>query len=58
MYIQKYPERNVDSSYVKEEKGECKLKDDFKIIRGKHPMAAGVKDSYLFLLKEKEIQRK
>lgn len=53
MYIQKYPQRTHESGYVKEQKGKCDTKGDFLIVRGKSPKAAGIKGSYLFLLKEK-----
>lgn len=60
MYIQKYPERDTESRYVKEKEGTCSESGNFIIVRGKSPKAAGVKGSYLFLLKEakksKEIE--
>ncbi len=54
MYMQKYPERDTESSYVREKKGKCNVQGDFVIVRGKSPMAAGVNGSYLFLVKEKK----
>jgi len=53
-YMQKYPERDPESSYVKEKKGKCYESEDFVIVRGKSPMAAGVKGAHLFLMKEKK----
>ncbi|MBE5873757.1 MAG: hypothetical protein E7287_05030 [Lachnospiraceae bacterium] len=52
-YMAKYPERKPDFHNVALEKGMCHTKDDFIIVRGKHPQAAGVKGSYVFLVKEK-----
>ena len=52
-YIEKYPERTVSSRWLCQDKGECTQEGDFVIVRGKHPMAAGVKGSYLFLIQEK-----
>lgn len=52
-YMEKYPERTVSSGWLKWEKGDCNWAGDFVIVRGKHPMAAGVKGSYLFLIQEK-----
>lgn len=51
-YMVKYPERDVRSSHLARNNGKCGTEDDFLIVRGKNPMAAGVKGSYLFLLKE------
>lgn len=53
-YIQKYPERDMESSYAMRDRGKCWEEGDFIIVRGKNPAAAGVKGSYLFLLKEKK----
>lgn len=52
LYIQKYPERDMESRYAREDTGRCKAAGDFIIVRGKSPRAAGVKGSWLFLLKE------
>ena len=52
LYMQKYPERDTESSYVQEDTGRCCAKGDFIIVRGKSPRAAGVEGSWLFLLKE------
>lgn len=54
LYMQRYQDRDTESGYVKEDKGECTRKGDFLIVRGKSPMAAGVKGSYLFLVQEKQ----
>lgn len=54
LYMQKYPERTSDSCYVKKDRGRCSVEDDFVIVRGKSPQAAGVKGSWLFLLREKK----
>lgn len=53
-YMVKYPERKIESRYLKKEKGKSALEDDFLIVRGKNPMAAGVKGSYFFLVKEEK----
>lgn len=58
LYMQKYPERDEESTYVKRDKGKCTQKGDFIIVRGKSPMAAGVKGTYLFLLQEYKSSRK
>ena len=42
---------------MKENKGECKRKDNFIIVRGKSPKAAGVKGAYLFLIQEEKSSR-
>lgn len=52
LYIQKYPMRAMESGHAQIEQGKCTKPDDFIIVRGKSPKAAGVKGSYLFLLKE------
>ena len=53
MYMQKYPEREMENSgYAKRDKGECGQEGDFVIVRGRNPQAAGVKGSWIFLLKE------
>lgn len=52
LYMQDHPQREEQSRYLKEEKGECDSEGNFIIVRGKSPMAAGVKGSYLFLVKE------
>lgn len=53
LYIQEYPNRETENeTYVKEQKGKCNTAGDFIIVRGKSPQAAGVKGSWLFLLKE------
>lgn len=57
LYMQKYPQRDHESEYVKEEEGRCGRKGDFIIVRGKSPKAAGVRESYLFLVKEAENSR-
>lgn len=53
-YMEKYQERETESAYCRRDIGECVRKDDFIIVRGKNPKAAGVKGSYLFLVKEKK----
>ncbi|MDO5575201.1 MAG: hypothetical protein Q4G60_14625 [bacterium] len=52
-YMEKYPDRQQDKSIQKNEGSVCK-EGDFVIVRGKNPRAAGVKGSYLFLVKEKK----
>lgn len=61
IYIQKYPDRDTENnSYVKHREGRCDTAGDFIIVRGKSPRAAGVKGSWIFLMKEakgsKEIE--
>ncbi len=53
-YIYEHPDRETNTTYVKLDKGKCNRKGDFIIVRGKNPVAAGTKGSYLFLLKEKK----
>ena len=53
-YMEKYPEREIKSSRLHEEKGKCMVQGDFIIVRGKNPRAAGVEGSYFFLVKEKK----
>lgn len=53
LYIQKYPDRNTeDGTNLEYQEGSCNRAGDFIIVRGKSPRAAGVKGSWLFLLKE------
>lgn len=52
MYMEKYPDRKTDSRYVERESGKCQTKGDFIIVRGKHPKAAGVEGSTVFLVQE------
>lgn len=59
LYIQKYPDRDTENdTYVESQKGSCNKAGDFIIVRGKSPRAAGVKGSWLFLLKEAKRSRK
>ncbi len=53
LYIEYHPDRETYGRYVKKEHGECSAKNDFIIVRGKHPAAAGVEGSWLFLVQEK-----
>lgn len=53
-YIQKHPERELESRYAQTEKGTCT--DDFIIVRGKKPVAKGFKGSYLFLMQEEKAK--
>lgn len=52
-YMRKYPERETESRFVKKDCGRTIKEGDFLIVRGKHPQAAGVKGSYVFLIQEK-----
>lgn len=52
-YMRRYPEREPESDYVMPDRGRCRTRSDFIIVRGKHPRAAGVKGSVLFLVQEK-----
>lgn len=54
LYIQKYPEREMESSRAVRDRGRCLTEGDFIIVRGKSPRAAGVKGSWLFLLREEK----
>ena len=51
-YMEKYPDRKTNSRYLAKEKGKCRTKGDFIIVRGKHPKAAGVEGSVVFLMQE------
>lgn len=53
LYMEKYPNRDTESEYVKKNRGRCEKDGDFIIVRGKSPVAAGVKGAYLFLVQEK-----
>lgn len=53
-YIRKYPDREEKETHLCKDKGAATVKEDFIIVRGKNPIAKGVKDSYLFLLKEEK----
>lgn len=53
-YMRRYPERETESNYVRKDRGRTMEEGDFIIVRGKHPRAAGVKGSYLFLVQEKK----
>ena len=53
IYMQTYPERDIENHrYVKRDNGRCCEEGDFVIVRGRSPWAAGVKGSWLFLVKE------
>lgn len=54
LYMQNHPDREIYGRYVRKEYGECSTKGDFIIVRGKHPEAAGVEGSWLFLIQEKK----
>ena len=56
-YMRKYPEREPENGYVTQDKGRCSTRSDFVIVRGKHPRAAGVEGSYLFLVQEKKASK-
>lgn len=58
LYMQNYPDRETFGAYVKKEHGECSEKGGFIIVRGKHPEAAGVEGSWLFLLQEERSSKK
>lgn len=51
-YIQKYPERQISSQYLFENRGRCGNAWDFVIVRGKDPSAAAVNGGCFFLLVE------
>lgn len=53
LYMQDHPNRDMESVYVTKDRGRCKKSGDFIIVRGKFPVAAGVKGAYLFLVQEK-----
>lgn len=52
LYIQRYPNRDMEGSHVQRDKGMCRWEGNFLIVRGKSPMAAGKKGTYLFLVQE------
>lgn len=52
LYMEKYPDRKTSNRYVEKESGKCQSKGDFIIVRGKHPKAAGVEGSTVFLVQE------
>ena len=54
-YIRKYPDREENETHLCKDKGAATVKEDFIIVRGKNPIAKGVKGSYLFLLKEEKM---
>ena len=54
LYIQRYPEREMDGEKAVRDHGRCTTAGDFIIVRGKSPRAAGVKGSWLFLLREEK----
>ncbi len=56
-YMRRYPEREPENGYVTQDKGRCSTRSDFVIVRGKHPRAAGVEGSYLFLVQEKKASK-
>lgn len=51
-YIERYPEREMESGHAVKNRGQCYTAGDFIIVRGKAPRAAGVEGSYLFLMQE------
>ncbi len=53
-YMRRYPEREPENGYVTRDKGRCSTRSDFVIVRGKHPKAAGVEGSWIFLVQEKK----
>lgn len=53
-YMAKYPERETESKFVMKNSGKCNVVNDFVIVRGKSPKAAGVKGSYFFLVQEEK----
>lgn len=58
-YMYRYPDREWECKYAHKDRGRTQAADDVIIVRGKHPEAAGVKGSYLFLMQEgksREIQ--
>lgn len=57
LYIQRYPDRDAESGYVKKNKGKCTQEGDFVIVRGKSPVAAGAEGTYIFLVQEYKNSR-
>lgn len=51
-YIVDHPLYKISSKYIKTDKGEASKLDEFVIVRGKNPVAAGQMGTTLFLLKE------
>lgn len=59
LYMEKYPNRDMESDkYVTRNRGRCGKDGDFIIVRGKSPVAAGVKGAYLFLVQEEPQSEK
>lgn len=58
MYMHSHPDREWMGRYAEKETGRAERTGDFIIVRGKRPMAAGVKGSYLFLMQEKKTSSK
>lgn len=55
LYMERHPDREWTGEYAKQEEGKAIEKGDFIIVRGKHPEAAGVKGSYLFIVQEEKL---
>lgn len=53
-YMMDYSDREMESDHAVREEGRCGEKGDFIIVRGKHPEAAGVEGSWLFLVQEEK----
>ncbi len=57
MYMESHPDREWMGRYAKAESGRADRAGDFIIVRGKHPQAAGVRGSCLFLIQEEPLTR-
>ena len=53
-YMRRHPKRTVRSSYLQQNRGECKEKNGFIIVRGKNPRAKAVLGGTFFLLQEEK----
>ena len=53
-YFRKYPDRVAENKNMSIDYGKALQAGDFVIVRGKNPMGKGVKNSYVFLLKERK----
>lgn len=53
LYMQDHPNRDMENEHTAKDRGRCEESGDFRIVRGKSPVAAGVKGAYLFLVQEK-----
>lgn len=53
-YMRRHPKRVVHNKYLTWDRGECKEKNGFIIVRGKNPKAKAVKGGAFFLMQEEK----